>query len=226
MTVLFNANTRSAYQAGYYTGALTIRDLLAHGDVGLGALEGNDGELVINGGRAYRTAADGSTTELPPEATTPYATVVPFTAGRSFPVSATDRAGVERLLAASLPLVNRTWALRIHGSFEFVTAGASQRQQPPYAPLEEVMATYRYLRHTQTTGTLVAFHCPAYLTGIDYVGAHYHWLSDDHTQGGHVAADADFAVRQATVEACEATSYTVELPTDGAFYELDLTPYH
>jgi len=31
---LYNANTRSAYQAGYYTGTFTIADLLVHGDTG------------------------------------------------------------------------------------------------------------------------------------------------------------------------------------------------
>lgn len=73
MTRLFNANTRSAYQAGYYTGYFTIADILTHGDTGLGALDGNDGELLINSGTAWRTAADGTTHRLAPETTSPFA---------------------------------------------------------------------------------------------------------------------------------------------------------
>lgn len=224
MTVLFNANTRSAYQAGYYTGSYRIGDLLGRGDFGLGALDRNDGELVVDSGCAWRTAADGSTSELVADATTPYATVIPFTAERTFEVAApTDKQGFERRLATSIPLLNRTWAVRIRGTFAHVIAGASAPQQRPYRPLADVMPTYNYLRHDNTKGTLVAFHCPICLTGIDYVGAHYHWLSDDRTQGGHVT---DFSIHHASVEACEATTYTVDLPTAESFYELDLTPFH
>ncbi|MGH7883874.1 MAG: acetolactate decarboxylase, partial [Candidatus Dormibacteraceae bacterium] len=68
-----------------------------------------------------------------------------------------------------------------------------------------------------------AFHCPVFLTGVDYVGAHYHFLSDDHIHGGHVI---DFAIVTATIAACEATSYTVDLPQGNEFTQLDLTPFH
>jgi len=85
------------------------------------------------------------------------------------------------------------------------------------------MADYQNQTWTDTTGTLIAFHCPIYLTGIDYVGAHYHWLSDDRTHGGHVA---DFTTADVTVEACEADSYTTQLPATDEFHDLDLTPFY
>ena len=85
------------------------------------------------------------------------------------------------------------------------------------------MAEYHNQTWTNPTGTLVAFHCPIYLSGIDYVGGHYHWLSDDHRHGGHVA---DFTTQRVTVQACETHRYTTELPTTAEFHNLDLTPYH
>ncbi len=224
MAVLFNANTRSAYQGGYYTGSHRISDVLTHGDTGLGALDGNDGELVIDRGVAYRTAEDGSTAELDGGVGTPYATVIPFRAEQSFGIDdPLDRAAFERRLAGLIPLANRIWALRIHGHFSAVTAGASARQRPPYRPLAEVMPTYHNLTHIDTTGTLVAFHCPIFLTGTDHVGGHYHWLSDDHGQGGHVV---DFRLTRASVEVCEAAGYAVDLPTTAEFRDLDLAPYY
>lgn len=85
------------------------------------------------------------------------------------------------------------------------------------------MADYQNRTWTDITGTLTAFHCPIYLTGVDYVGAHYHWLSDDRARGGHVA---DFTTADVTVEACEADSYTTQLPPTDKFYDLDLTAFH
>jgi acetolactate decarboxylase len=222
MTVLFNVNTRSAYEAGCYAGSHRLDHVLRFGDFGLGALNHNDGDLVIEGGRAYRTAFDGSTAQLPPEATTSYATVIPFFVDRGFEVAESmGQAEFEGLLAASIPLANRIWALRIRGLFTQVTSGASRAQTLPYRPLAEVLPTYNFQRHDHAIGTLVAFHSPAYLSGIGVVGPHYHWLSDDHAQGGHVTG---FTIEHVVVEACEATGFAFELPDSKAFRELDLTP--
>jgi acetolactate decarboxylase len=224
MTTLYNANTRSAYQAGYYTGSFTMASILAHGNTGLGALDENDGELVIDAGVAWRTAEDGTTHRLGPEETSPFATVIDWHTDARFefgePLGKDD---FEAALAARLPLANRTWGLRIYGVFAAVTAGASARQRPPYRPLANVMADYARPTWRNVAGTLIAFHCPVYLSGIDYVGGHYHWLSDDHRHGGHVF---DFTTAAVTIEACEADSYATRLPATEAFYDLDLAPFH
>jgi acetolactate decarboxylase len=224
MTTLFNASTRSAYQAGYFTGTFTLAEVLTRGDVGLGALNANDGELIIDGGVAWRTAADGRTHILDPGATSPFATVVPWRSDVTFELEQPlNKHGFEAELARRIPLANRIWALRVSGQFAVVTAGASEKQHPPYRPLSDVMREYVNQTWTDTSGTLVAFHCPIYLTGVAYVGFHYHWLSDDHRHGGHVV---DFAAHGVSIEACEAESYATELPNTDEFHGLDLTPYY
>jgi acetolactate decarboxylase len=224
MNVLYNANTRSAYQAGYYTGSFAVADILGHGDTGLGALDGNDGELIISRGTAWRTAADGTTHQLDSAATSPFATVIPFHVEQSCRLDdPLGREEFESRLSDLVPLVNRIWALRIHGTFVSVTAGASDRQQRPYRPLDDVMHDYQRHTWTQASGTLVGFYCPVFLTGIDYVGGHYHWLSDDHQHGGHIF---DFITQHVTVEACEAVTYMTQLPATSEFRSLELVPYY
>jgi acetolactate decarboxylase len=224
MITLFNANTRSAYQAGYYDGAFTIGDLLAKGDFGLGALARNDGELVVLDGVAWRTTENGTTTRLGADDGTPYATVLPFRAERALEVTgALGKDAFEAFVARSVPLANRIWALRIRGRLAFVEAGASGPQSQPYRPLAEVFATYTMHRHEDVDGTLVAFACPDFLHGVDFVGFHYHLLSDDCEHGGHVV---DFEIVAGTVELCEATAYRVALPGDVAFHALSLGPFH
>jgi acetolactate decarboxylase len=224
MTTLFNANVRSAYQAGYYDGFCTLEHLLAQGDFGLGALDRNDGELVVLDGIAWRTAEDGTTTRLEPDHTTPYATVLPFRAERALDLPGPlGKGAFEAFIGQSLPLANRIWALRIHGRFAFVEGGASGPQERPYRPLAEVFPTYTMRRRDDFDGTLVAFACPDFLHGVDFIGFHYHLLSDDLEHGGHVL---DFEVASGTVELCEADGYRVALPGDGAFHGLALGQFH
>ena len=92
---------------------------------------------------------------------------------------------------------------------------------PLWYPEAEVLPTYNFRRHENTDGTLVAFHSPAYFSGIGVVGPHCHWLSADHAQGGHATS---FAIDHVVVEACEATGFAFELPATEAFRDLDLTP--
>lgn len=221
MTTLYNANLRSAYWAGFYGGSHRIGDLLRHGDFGFGALDHNDGELSVLDGRAFRTAYDGTTHEVAADTTTPYATVLPFAAATSTTVSDLDQTAFERRMAQWLPLGNRIWALRVHGRFSVVESGAGRPQQPPYRPMAQVIGEYAWIAHPDTVGTLVGFSCPDFLLGQNRVGFHYHWLSDDLTQGGHVV---DFAIADGTVEAAEATTFTLDVATDETLHTLDLTP--
>jgi tetratricopeptide (TPR) repeat protein len=61
VNTVYNAHTRSAYQAGYYTGTFAVADILSRGDTGLGALDGNDGEPVIGTGAAWRMRSGHAT---------------------------------------------------------------------------------------------------------------------------------------------------------------------
>jgi acetolactate decarboxylase len=213
MTILFNVNTRSAYEAGGYTGSHRIEDLLKHGDFGLGALHENDGDLVVVDGSAYRTSFEGFTEELTADATSSYATVIPFTVDRSFEVyKPLGREQFEEMLAGLVPLADRIWAVRIRGVFTLVVSGASRAQARPYRPLAEVLPTYNFQSHADTAGTMVGFHSPASFTGVGVVGPHYHWLSDDRGQGGHATR---FVIDHAVVELCEADAFAFELPTAG-----------
>lgn len=209
VTTVYIANTRAMYRAGRYEGTHSIGELKRHGTCGLGALDGNDGEFVMVDGRAYRTAQDGATTELDDSATTPYSAVLPFvpTSSDSLPTSGA-KTEFEDQLAQILLADGRGWAVRIHGLFGRVEAGASAPQPEPYRPLHEVFPEYHWLRHEHTVGTLVGLAMPACFTHIDVPGFHFHWLSDDHRQGGHVI---DYVADDVCVEVCEPTTFTFSL---------------
>ena len=57
--VLFQASTIGALLDGAYDGDLTFAELAEHGDLGLGTLNGLDGEMIALDGEFYRADVDG-----------------------------------------------------------------------------------------------------------------------------------------------------------------------
>ena len=76
--VLFQASTIAALLDGAYDGDLTFAELAEHGDLGLGTLNGLDGEMIALDGRFYRAAVDGTVAEVAPGERTPFAVVTGF----------------------------------------------------------------------------------------------------------------------------------------------------
>ena len=80
---LFQYNTLGALMAGLYGGSFTIKELLEHGDLGIGTLDSIDGELIVLDGKAYQAKGSGEEPEIvevAPDATVPYAAIVPHQA--------------------------------------------------------------------------------------------------------------------------------------------------
>ena len=62
--VLFQASTIGALLDGAYEGDLSFAELAEHGDLGLGTLNGLDGEMIAIDGRFYRADVDGAVDEV------------------------------------------------------------------------------------------------------------------------------------------------------------------
>ncbi len=62
--VLFQASTIAALLEGAYDGDLSFAKLAEHGDLGLGTLNGLDGEMVALEGRFYRADVEGRVAEI------------------------------------------------------------------------------------------------------------------------------------------------------------------
>ena len=60
--VLFQASTVGALLHGAYDGDLSFAELAEHGDLGLGTLNGLDGEMIALDGAFYRADVDGRVT--------------------------------------------------------------------------------------------------------------------------------------------------------------------
>jgi acetolactate decarboxylase len=182
--VLFQASTIAALLEGAYEGDLTFAELAEHGDLGLGTLNGLDGEMIALDGRFYRADVDGAVHEIDGSARTPFAVVVPFEAAVDVGTVADD---LQHLLAGiDAHADSPACAIRFDGEFELVRARSVPRQEPPYRPLAEVAAQQRVFDFEAVRGTLVGFRFPDYASGLEVTGHHLHFISDERTRGGHV----------------------------------------
>jgi len=187
--VLFQASTIDALLHGAYDGDLSFAELAEHGDLGLGTLNGLDGEMIALDGRFYRADVEGDVGEVEPAARTPFAVVTQFEPTVDAEIGeALDHDSLLARLDELIPAGAATCAIRLDGSFELVRVRSVPRQSPPYRPLTEVVLEQNVIELADVTGTMLGFRFPDYAEGIEVSGFHLHFIDRARERGGHVLA--------------------------------------
>ena len=83
------------------------------------------------------------------------------------------------------------------------------KQERPYPPLADVIAQQQVSELVDASGTMVGFCFPDPLDGVEMVGWHLHFVTDDRARGGHVLS---YTLLEATARVDDATWLHVELP--------------
>jgi acetolactate decarboxylase len=218
--VLFQASTIAALLDGAYDGDLSFAELAQHGDLGLGTLNGLDGEMIALGGCFYRADVNGAIHPVDPGERTPFAVVAEFAPAHEATIAVP--LSHENLLArleALIPAGAASCAIRIDGRFDLVRARSVPRQSPPYRPLAEVVGDQHVFELADVTGTMVGFRFPAYAEGIEVSGYHLHFIDDDRLRGGHVL---DSRPRNVRVRLDPSNDLHIELPPQVDLADRDL----
>jgi len=194
--VLFQASTIGALLDGAYDGDLSFAELAEHGDLGLGTLNGLDGEMIALDGRFYRADVDGRAGEIAPGAKTPFAVVTCFEPTVECTLGGPlDHTELLARLDELIPAASASCAIRLDGRFDLVRARSVPRQQPPFRPLTEVVAEQHVFELSEVEGTMLGFRFPDYVEGIEVSGYHLHFISADCSRGGHVLASRSSGLR-------------------------------
>ena len=197
---LFQYNTLSALMAGLYGGTLTIGELLEHGDLGIGTLDSIDGELIVLDGKAYQAkGSDGrvEVVEVSEDVKVPYAAVVPHEAEVIFKqrFEMSDKE-LEKRIESYYDGVNLFRSIKITGYFahmhvRMIPKSTSDRK------FAEVATHQPEYTQDNVSGTIVGIWTPEMFHGVSVAGYHLHFISADHTFGGHVM---DFVISEGIVE--------------------------
>jgi len=208
--VLFQASTIGALLDGAYEGDLTFAELAEHGDLGLGTLNGLDGEMIALDGDFYRADVDGEVDEVRADARTPFAVVTRFEPTIDCTLEGPlDHIELLAQLDELIPAEAASCAIRLDGRFELVRARSVPGQTPPYRPLTEVVLEQHVFELSDVEGTMLGFRFPDYVEGIEVSGYHLHFISGDRSRGGHVLASRSNGLR---VRLDPSSELHVELP--------------
>jgi acetolactate decarboxylase len=195
---IFQTSTMGALLSGVYGGNVTVRELLCHGDFGLGTFNSLDGEMLVLDGVCYQLRGDGSATIADLDELTPFAAVTWFRPDRTIELSDPhDRAAVKARIDRFLETTNLMVAFRITGDFSMIRTRTVTEQDPPYRPFVDATQHQREVTIVDVSGTLAGFRMPDYEQGISVAGYHSHFIDAHHRRGGHTL---DYQLIRGTVE--------------------------
>lgn len=219
--LLYTAGHASAFIGGLYDAFYPYSKLKQHGDFGLGAPDQLDGELIMLHGKIYQTQASGKTFEVADSKLTPFAVVNFFKTDQT--IKTTTNLNKDKLYAyldSVLPNQNGIYAIHIKGLFKTIkTRAFPPVTTKPYLPLADMLHLQQFFTNQNIQGDLVGYRIPAHMEGSNISGYHFHFLSADQKNGGHVIEldAADLTIEIDTLEA-----FTVALPQTKAFATFDL----
>jgi len=184
---IYQISTLAALKEGVYDGRTTFGELKEHGDFGMGTLNGLDGEMIAVDGEFFQIKVDGKAYPIPDSARTPFAVVTFFRPELELHLRSLSTLVNLQEHLDGLPLPrDKLWVVRIQGSFEYLKVRSVDRQNKPYPRLEEALKNQAVFELNGVEGTLVGFRFPSYMDGVNVAGYHFHFISQDKKQGGHV----------------------------------------
>lgn len=221
---LYQVSLLQGLLQGDYNGSISIGELKACGDTGIGTFDRLNGELIMVDGVVYRAAGDG-TVEVPSDdETIPFSNVTFMDADEE--VSINNVASFDDLMEILNRKVaelggNRFYMIRIDGVFNTVYARSEYAQDKPYEPLVVVLETDQtFFDMENVSGTVVGLYCPAYMSELNNAGWHLHFISDDRTSGGHVL---DLAIEEAVITWDYTDNFEMILPDNDEFTQIDFS---
>ena len=227
-STMFQVSTLQALAMGYSRAVLPVRELLEHGDTGLGTYEDVNGEMILLDGHPYRAEDTGAIIEVPEDTGVPFCAATRLVGKRTF--SLTDVQSIDAL-KTTLDLhieedfgLNSMHVARIDGTFSHISARSVAPYRSQHVRLKEILQmTQKSFAFSDVAGSLVCVYFPDYMDGINAPGWHIHFISEDRKQGGHVF---DLLLTEGTARLDKISRIEIRLPSEPAFdtYSLKAVP--
>ena len=205
---LFHYSSVDAFISGkLYDGNYTYKSLLEHGDFGLAAADKIDGEVTILDGKIYQTKANGRIFELKLKDKTPLAFVSNFSVDLKWSVNKRfTKETLEKHLKNRFQKSDYIYAIKISGTFNALKTRTYRPVTKPYPEFSEIAKDQKLFEIQKVVGNIVGFFVPPSLKGVNVPGFHFHFLSEDKKQSGHVL---ELEIEQAQIEVGKLNGYVV-----------------
>ena len=221
---LYQVSLLQGLTYGDYRGSVAIEELLQNGDTGLGTFDRLNGELVLLDGEVYRVAGDGSVDLVLTDESTPFAVATYIS--DDFTEELREIVNIDTLQETLQKIIesrgkNRFYMIRIDGFFKEINVRSVPAQTEPYRPLVEVLEKEQtFFNYKNTEGSVVGLYCPPYMSYLNAVGWHMHFISKDRTKGGHLLG---INISHAALRLCDIDALDLRLPPSESFHRFDLS---
>jgi acetolactate decarboxylase len=212
----------NAVLARRFDGLLPCKELLEHGDFGIGTFDQMDGEMIIVDGVIYQGKLDGRVYVPDLENRTPFATVCNFLPDETWTLTkAVDYSDLDKSINEKATNPNVFYAIRVEGRFSYMKTHSLVKQEKPYPSTADVVKGCVQSELRDVSGTIVGFRGAPHLRGINDTGFHLHFITEDRTRGGHVL---EFVMDQGSCAINICNNHVVMLPENGKVLEgIDMT---
>lgn len=211
----------SALMAADFYGSISFKELLKHGNFGLGTFHAVDGELIILEGKTYQVLASGEVKNVDKKMTTPFATLTNFVSDLKLQFTNISFQNLKKELESKFPSLNIFYAIKISGEFQSISMRTLTQQKEPFVVLKEASKNQKELILKKVKGDLVVFWTPKFANNILVQGFHAHFISSDRKSGGHVF---DFQAKEIIVDISYLTNMNLHLPETESFlnHQIDI----
>jgi acetolactate decarboxylase len=205
---------------GIYERAVSSKVLLNYGDFGLGTFVNLDGEMVVLDGTVYQVRSDGKVLKVNDDVGTPFAVVMHFSADQDETIDdASSFDSLTKVCDQYRDSNNLFYAFRIDGRFAHIHTRAMKATLDGL-PLVKAAAIQPEFDFKDIEGTLVGIWSPQFSSALNVAGYHFHFLSQDRTQGGHLLECSGKNLR---VRVQRLNDFHLSLPESEEFLKADLT---
>lgn len=222
--VIYQVSLLQGLTNGDYHGSVAVRELKKHGDTGIGTFNRLNGELIMLDGAVYRAAGNGSIELVSDDETIPFSVVAFLDADESKRLNEIPNFDALQNQLNHLVQqrgINRFYMIRIDGMFRKINVRSVYAQNEPYKRLTEVLAhDQTFFEYENIEGTMVGVYCPPYMSALNAVGWHLHFISADKTKGGHVLG---VNIADAVLTWDDTDGFELRLPQNKMFSGFDLT---
>jgi acetolactate decarboxylase len=217
---LYQVSTSAALVQGVYRGCVSVGDIKAHGDFGLGTFDALDGEGLMLDGHVYQALGNGSVLEPADTAKAPFWVSTEFEADRTVTLDAVSSwedlcSQIDQYRNSQ----NLFAAIRIDGVFEEIHYRVACKSAPG-TDLVTATSHQAEFRLNHLRGTLLGFWSPSYAKTLNIPGFHLHLLSADRQHGGHVLG---IKASNLKLQVMDANNLVLALPESPQFLAADLT---
>lgn len=196
---LFQHSTIGALMAGMFDGTLALNEVLTtNRTMGIGTLDGLDGELIIVNGTPFQVKVDGTVHEVDKRTKTPYVAVTNFEKEGEVAVTETLSGNqLKEKMKQAFSSVNTFQAVKVKGTFQKMHCRSVEKQEKPYPRLVDAAKDQVEFTRETVEGVLLGFYTPEIFGSIAVPEFHLHFLSDERDFGGHVL---DFTLEKGRIE--------------------------